>query len=96
MARLPHLLAERGLRTVFTLIEWNNWKSLDAHKSLGYESVGLVCCIQACGVARPAYRTSETRWQSPPGRIENVELVTSLREAAAPDYRGGSPQTRTP
>jgi hypothetical protein len=40
MARLPELLAEEDVEQVFTLIDCNNWLSLDSHQSLGYQRLG--------------------------------------------------------
>ncbi|MFV2066357.1 MAG: hypothetical protein ACC645_05205 [Pirellulales bacterium] len=74
MARLPDLMRQRGVHELVTLIDCNNWQSLDAHRSLGYETVGLIGCVGALGLIRSACKPLRRRWTFPPATIAGLEI----------------------
>jgi len=75
MIQLPDLLKERGIRTVVTLIDCDNWKSYDAHRSLGYEITGLIGSAGLLGVLVGVCRQhANRRWQFLPARVKEVEV----------------------
>ncbi len=57
MARLPQLLPAWNVDTLATLIDSNNWQSLDAHVSLGYQTLGTFICTGTRWHRRPIYRS---------------------------------------
>ena len=75
MMRLPNMLEERGIHKVATLIDCNNWQSHDAHRSLGYQQVGLLGSLDLCGLRVGACRHANRRWQFLPARIGAVEVL---------------------
>ncbi|MBN1853185.1 MAG: hypothetical protein JW829_10695 [Pirellulales bacterium] len=78
MARLPEFLRELGVHEVITLVDCNNWQSLDAHRSLGYEKIGTLGCIGWIGMIQNIYRSSNRTWHRLPTSIGAVELLDKL------------------
>jgi hypothetical protein len=74
MARLPRHLEELGVSEVYTLIDYDNRESLDAHRSLGYRRVGLIGCLRFFGLWLRIYKTPGARWRRLPGRIGEVRF----------------------
>jgi hypothetical protein len=79
MARLPSLLCEFDLDEITTIIDCNNWQSIDSHTSLGYERAGMIACGGVFGLLRTVLKPSGGWWQFPPGRIGR--LVVGLDRA---------------
>ena len=75
MARLPDLLDPFSVHELVTLIDCNNWQSLDAHRSLGYENIGAVGSIGALGLVCSVCRSRDRRWHRLPARIGSVEIL---------------------
>ena len=78
MVRFPEQLRELGVEEVFTLVEWNNWRSVDSHKSLGFKNVAAIGCLRIAPLVWRAFSTNGRRWRAPPGSIGRLELHTSL------------------
>jgi len=85
MAHLPDLMRERDVHELITIIDCNNWKSLDAHRSLGYETIGFIGCIGALGLVRSACKPYGRRWQFPPATIAGLDIVGHLPETTDKD-----------
>ena len=75
MARLPDLLGELGIEEVFALIEWNNWRSLDSHRSLGYQNVGHIACVSLRPFLWRGYAAPRQPWRPLPGSLGKLEIV---------------------
>ncbi|MBN2476446.1 MAG: hypothetical protein JXB62_17665 [Pirellulales bacterium] len=74
MACLPPLLEELGASEVYTQIECDNQVSLDSHKSLGYQSAGLIGCFGIGPCVLRVYRPHGQRWRLVPGWIGSLEV----------------------
>lgn len=66
MARLPGILRERDIHEINTVIDCNNWKSIDAHRSLGYETFGVVARATLFGIGATLCRPAGQRWRRLP------------------------------
>jgi len=80
MARLPELLGEQEIQELFALIEWNNWRSLDSHRSLGYQKAGAVACLSLWPFVWPRFAEQGQAWQPVPGRLGKLEIALPPRE----------------
>ncbi len=56
LASLPGFLEEVGACQVATVVDVNNWKSLDTQRSLGFENIGWVACLALGPFVRSAYK----------------------------------------
>ena len=83
MVRAPQHLQDLGAEEVFTLVEWNNWKSIDSHRSLGWRRVAVLGCLRVAPLVWRLYSADGRRWHVPPGRIGRLEVLTSLPARAA-------------
>ena len=70
MARLPELLATCGVEELATVIDCDNWQSIDAHRSLGFESVGIVGCLSILGLPLRVHKPPIGRWKRVPARFK--------------------------
>jgi hypothetical protein len=90
MTRFPGLLAEEGNREVYTVIDFDNLPSIEGHRSLGYERVGLFTCFSALGFALRLFRPDHGKWQFGRGQIGNVRFDgrrRDLNDRTAPSWR---------
>ena len=78
MAKLPELVRERDVDELWTMIDCNNWKSLDAHRSLGYETIGIVGSAGLFGLVRSICKRPRQWWHPLPARMGTVEFVNRL------------------
>ena len=74
MARLPEFLDELHIAEIFTLIDFRNRPSFDSHKSLGYQSVGLIFCLQMFGLALHLFKPRAGKWRRLPTRIGKLQV----------------------
>ena len=77
MARLPGILRELGIHEINTVIDCNNWKSIDAHRSLGYETIGVVIRGSLLGMAGTVCRPGDQSWRRLPVNLARLELRKS-------------------
>ena len=75
MKHIPVHLHELGITKLVTLIDCNNWKSIEAHRSLGYEQIGYVCSIMLLGLRFRLEKPLGQRWQRMPAQLGDVEFV---------------------
>ena len=64
------LLPPRGIEQLATAIDCNNWQSIDAHRSLGFQTDGILCCLRVFGLTIRAYKPSPGRWRPVRARLE--------------------------
>jgi len=74
MGKFPQYLEQFGASEVMTIIDYDNRESLDAHRSLGYRSLGAICYFNVLGFGLRLYRSHGERWRSMPGRIGRLGL----------------------
>jgi len=74
MARAPDLLQQIGVDEIVTLIDYDNYLSINSHQSLGYRRLGLVGCLGLAQWMQPFYGTGRTPWRMLPGRLGPLEL----------------------
>jgi len=74
MARFPGLVRQHGNQEVYTLIDYDNRPSSDAHRSLGYRRAGMLSCLSALGLTLRFYRPEGGRWRLGRGRIGQVDF----------------------
>jgi hypothetical protein len=73
MRQLPSLLTDLGIQKLVTIIDCDNWQSHDAHRSLGYQKVGLISSARLFGLHGAACRHANRHWQLLPASIGAVE-----------------------
>ena len=81
MTRFPGLLAEEGNQEVYTLIDFDNLPSIEAHRSLGYQRAGLFACFSALGITLRLFRPDAGKWQFGSGHIGQVRFGGKRRES---------------
>ena len=74
MMRLPEYLEGVGAEDVYTLIDYDNQKSINGHLSLGYRRGGMVVNLRVLGLGLTAYKADGHRWRLLPGRIGRLEF----------------------
>jgi hypothetical protein len=74
MAKLPQTLASRNIDNLVALVNFNNWRAIDAHRSLGFKSTATIGYVGAFGLHRCFFRTKESRWRPLPATVSGVEL----------------------
>lgn len=75
MKQLPQLLDNCEAEEIATIIDSNNWPSLEAHRSLGYEAVGVLLHMRVLGITRHWFKPRGHWWQRLPSTIGNVEVI---------------------
>ncbi len=75
MKQLPSLLRKYDIDEIATIVDCDNWQSYDAHKSLGYERIGIIFCVRIFGWHLHAYRPANRFWQPLPPAIGSVEIT---------------------
>ena len=75
MKQLPALLRKSGIDEIATIIDCDNWQSFDAHKSLGFETVGILLCLNILGWTLHAYKPARQGWRRLPPTIGQIEVV---------------------
>ena len=76
MKLLPGLLRHENVSEIATIIDCNNWQSMDAHRSLGYESAGVLLHVRVLGVPLRLFKPQGKRWRRVPPAIDRVKFVT--------------------
>jgi hypothetical protein len=79
MAKVPDYLRERDVREVFTMIGCNNWQSIDSHRSLGYQSIGLIASLGTPNRRSVLFREYGYPWQRLPGSMSKLKLCAIPR-----------------
>jgi hypothetical protein len=79
MARLGHFADELGVAVIYTIIDYNNRPSIDGHRSLGYQRIGLISCIKLFGIALRVYKPRNGGWRFLPGHIGKLGLAVEER-----------------
>jgi len=79
MMRLPEVLDELDVDEVYTLIDYDNDESIDAHLSLGYRRAGVVTHFRLFGIGFSLLKEDGHGWQRHvwkrlPGRIGKIEF----------------------
>ena len=74
MKQLPGLLRDANVQEMMTVIDCNNWQSMDAHRSLGYESVGVLLHARVLGFATRLWKPPGRRWRRVPPIVNRVEI----------------------
>ena len=75
MKQLPSLLRKWNIEEIATIIDCDNWQSFDAHKSLGYQVVGILLCLSIFNWSLHAYKPTNQGWRRLPPTIGQVEVV---------------------
>lgn len=75
MKQLPSILRAGNIRELVTIIGGNNWKSIDAHRSLGCERLGTLLHARILGVPLHLFKPVGASWQSLPVKIGCVEIL---------------------
>jgi hypothetical protein len=86
MARAPEFLQQIGVGQIVTLIDYDNHLSINSHKSLGYQRLGLIGGLRLGRWIQPVYWDGGTLWRMLPGRLGPLELC---RAKTSPSHRGG-------
>jgi len=76
MKKLPELLVEEGIEQSNAIIDGDNWPSIDGHRSLGYESLGVLLHLRILGMGWRAFRPHGAAWQRVPRTIDRLEIIT--------------------
>ncbi len=79
MKLLPQFLLEDSLlkdkvQEIATIIDCNNWQSMDAHRSLGYQSAGVLLHTRVLGCTVHLFKPLQQRWRRLPTAIDPVEV----------------------
>jgi hypothetical protein len=75
MKQLPFVLRAVNVREVATIIDCNNWQSTDGHRSLGYQSLGVLLHVRLLGLpSLHLFRPANGRWQRLPSHIDRVSV----------------------
>jgi hypothetical protein len=74
MQQLPAMLLRRHVRRVFSQIERDNWRSIQAHRSLGYEALGRLICCRVMRLAFSGCKANRGSWQSFPLSLGGLEI----------------------
>ena len=72
MRQLPALLHSRNVSEIATVIDCDNWQSLDAHRSLGYQAAGVLLHIKFLGLPLRLFKPPQQRWQRVPKTIGRI------------------------
>lgn len=75
MARLPDLLRKHGVTDLVTLIDCNGWKSIDAHKSLSYQHIGVIARLGVFGLKQSVCKPCPGSWRFLPTQLDKIEIV---------------------
>jgi len=79
MMTLPKYLAERGIDEVYTMIDFDNRKSIDPMLSLGLRQVGSYLFVKLLGLKFSRCRDiAEKRWQRLPMSLGRLEVTKEL------------------
>lgn len=76
MKLLPGLLRHENVYEIATIIDCNNWQSMDAHRSLGYQSAGALLHARVLDFPLRLFKPLGKRWRRVPPTIDRVEIVT--------------------
>ncbi len=76
MKQLPAVLHEQGVTELVTVIDCNNWQSIDGHRALGYEVVGTLGCVRGFGLFCRIVRYRQRVWTRLPRTVAKIQVVT--------------------
>jgi len=76
MKRLPEIMLERNIQEIATAIDGDNWKSFDAHHSLGYQRSGMLLHIRIAGCSLRFFKPPGQRWRRSPASIGSLGVCT--------------------
>ena len=92
MMRLPELLEELAAEEVYTLIDYDNQESIDAHLSLGYRRVGVLTHFSLFALKLSILKEDGHGWQRLPGRIGKIEFHGNKSRGDWPSGQQDEPQ----
>lgn len=75
MSQLPSLVEIHGVERVVTLIESNNWQSLDSHRGWGFQRLGSVASMQVLGKRHIRCRGRDGSWDRLPQSLPPVTVA---------------------
>jgi hypothetical protein len=78
MKQLPELLRREGATEIATVTDCNNWSSIDAHRSLGYTSGGLLLHARLAGISLHGFKAPRRRWRRLPLTVAHLEIGNTL------------------
>ncbi len=74
MKQLPRFLLDQNVQEITTIIDSDNWQSIDAHRSLGYTPEGLLLHIRVFGITMRFFKPPQHGWQRVPHTINRVHV----------------------
>ena len=76
MAQLPEHLGQLGIDRVYTTVTYDNGASLSGHRSLGYQSLGLLGRVALPRLSRTGCKRWGKSWCRLPAQWDQLQLVS--------------------
>lgn len=77
MKQVPGFLRRENIHEIATIIGGNNWQSMDAHRSLGYQPLGMLLHARILGLPLHLFKPAGGNWWLLPKKIGSVNILTS-------------------